>query len=97
MTLTNQEKKAPGTSVGRRIHVIGNSCAGKSTLGQRLARALDVPFVELDALNWQPGWVGLNATDPDELADPGWSHIRFIRLTSVSEVETFASAMENSG
>ncbi|MGE5588955.1 MAG: shikimate kinase, partial [Clostridia bacterium] len=53
--------------VGRRIHVIGNSCAGKSTLGERLARSLGVPFVELDALSWQPGWVDLNATDPREL------------------------------
>ena len=51
----------------RRIHVVGNSCSGKSTLGLRLSRALDVPFVELDALNWEPGWVGLNDTDPDEL------------------------------
>ena len=54
-------------AIGRRIHVIGNSSSGKSTLAARLSRALDVPFVELDALNWLPGWVGLNATDPAEL------------------------------
>lgn len=42
--------------IGRRIHVIGNSGAGKSTLAARLARMLDAPFVELDALYWQPGW-----------------------------------------
>ncbi len=41
---------------GRRIIVIGPSCAGKSTLGHRLAEFLDVPFVELDALFWKPGW-----------------------------------------
>ena len=52
---------------GRRVHVIGNSCSGKSTLAGRLAKALDADFVELDALNWLPGWVGLNETDPDEL------------------------------
>lgn len=52
--------------IGQRIHIIGNSCSGKSTLGIRLAQTLDVPFVELDALNWEPGWVGLNGTNPEE-------------------------------
>ena len=53
--------------IGTRIHVIGISASGKSTLAARLAGALDAAFVELDALNWQPGWIGLNETDPDEL------------------------------
>ena len=53
--------------LGRRIHVIGSSCSGKSTLGEQLATSLQVPFVEIDALNWRPGWVGLNETDPEEL------------------------------
>ncbi len=53
--------------IGRRIHVIGNSASGKSSLAKRLALVLDVDFVELDALNWLPNWVGLNATNPDEL------------------------------
>lgn len=52
--------------IGRRVHVIGSTSSGKSTLGERLARVLGVPFVELDALNWEPGWVGLNAHDPEE-------------------------------
>ena len=47
--------------------MIGNSATGKSTLAKRLALALDADFVELDALNWLPDWVGLNDTDPDEL------------------------------
>jgi len=49
------------------VHVIGNSATGKSTLAKRLAAALDADFVELDALNWLPDWVGLNDTNPDEL------------------------------
>ena len=53
--------------VGRRIHVVGNSASGKSTLGMRLAAALDARFVELDAFNWRPGWVSLHDTDPGEL------------------------------
>lgn len=59
------EARAP--LIGRRVHVIGNSATGKSTLAKRLALALDADFVELDALNWLPDWVGLNDTDPDEL------------------------------
>jgi len=52
--------------IGQRSHVVGNSGSGKSTLAERLASLLAVSFVELDALNWEPGWVGLNQTDPAE-------------------------------
>ena len=55
------------SDLGRRIHVIGNSCSGKSTLAAELGDRLDLPVVELDALNWLPSWTGLNATDPEEL------------------------------
>lgn len=53
--------------LGHRIHVTGHSCAGKSTLAAQLATLLEVPCIELDALNWLPNWVGLNATDPARL------------------------------
>jgi adenylate kinase family enzyme len=43
--------------MGRRICVVGNSGAGKSHLGRRLAGRLGVPYVELDALNHRAGWV----------------------------------------
>ncbi len=56
-----------GLPTGHRIHIVGNSCAGKSTLGAQLSAALGVPLVELDALNWQPGWVALSDTNPEEL------------------------------
>ena len=58
---------SPISPIGWRIHVIGNSSSGKSTLAARLAKSLDATFVELDALNWKPGWVGLNEVDPAEL------------------------------
>ncbi|MEQ1505679.1 MAG: AAA family ATPase [Myxococcota bacterium] len=48
----------------RRIHVIGTSGTGKSTVGAALAGRLGVPFVELDALHWLPGWT---TRPPDEL------------------------------
>ena len=50
---------------GRRIAVVGTSGSGKSTLARRIGAALGLPVVELDAINWQPGWRGLNAHDPE--------------------------------
>jgi hypothetical protein len=42
--------------LGSRVLVVGDSCSGKSTLGACIARRLDAPHVELDALYWKPGW-----------------------------------------
>lgn len=42
--------------VDRRIVVIGNSAAGKTTLARQFADQLACPHVELDALYWGPGW-----------------------------------------
>ena len=40
----------------QRINVVGTSGSGKTTVARRAAEALGVPFVELDALHWEPGW-----------------------------------------
>lgn len=40
----------------KRIHVVGTSGSGKTTLARNLARRLDIPHVELDALHWGPNW-----------------------------------------
>lgn len=45
---------APGLSP--RIAVVGTTGTGKTTLGRQLARLYQVPFVELDALHWEPNW-----------------------------------------
>ena len=42
----------------RRIVILGRSGNGKSTLARRLGTEFDLPVVHLDALFWQPGWVG---------------------------------------
>ena len=55
------EKNFPYT----RIIVIGTISSGKSTLAEKLAHKLAFDFVELDALYWQPNWVG---TPNDEFA-----------------------------
>ena len=48
-----------------RISVVGTSGSGKSTLARRLGAALDLPVIELDAINWQPGWRDLNEQEPE--------------------------------
>ena len=40
----------------RRIAVAGVSGSGKSTLARRISAALDLPYVEMDALHHGPGW-----------------------------------------
>ena len=59
------------------VIVASASCSGKTTLGGELARRLDVPFVELDALNHGPNWsqatpTELRARVEPLLAEPGW-------------------------
>jgi adenylate kinase family enzyme len=46
----------PEISIGRRLVIVGDSCSGKSTLGEDLAQRMACPFIELDALYWKPGW-----------------------------------------
>lgn len=41
---------------GERVLIVGDTNAGKSTLGAQLSDALGMPFIELDALYWLPGW-----------------------------------------
>jgi adenylate kinase family enzyme len=61
----------------RRVSVVGNSGAGKTTLARRLAAALDVPCVELDAVFHQPDWQELprdefRARTAEHAAGDGW-------------------------
>ncbi|HEY1317905.1 MAG TPA: shikimate kinase [Gaiella sp.] len=48
----------------RKVAVIASaSGCGKTTVGRALAEHLDVPFVELDALNHGPGWTEATAEE----------------------------------
>ena len=49
-----------------RVVVTGTSGAGKTTLARKIAAALAIPHIELDAINWQPGWRDLTRHDPEE-------------------------------
>ena len=46
----------------RRVVIVGNGGAGKSTLAAELGRALGLPVVHLDQRFWRPGW----APTPDD-------------------------------
>ena len=52
-----------------RIVVIGSSGSGKSTLTEKLANKLEIPWVQLDALNWLPDWIERGADEFVSLVD----------------------------
>lgn len=61
----------------RRIAVIGNSGGGKSTLARRVAGKFELPYHEVDALLWEPGWVlkpveAYEAAHDRVLAEESW-------------------------
>jgi adenylate kinase family enzyme len=62
----------------RRVVVLASASGnGGTTFGRRLAKKLDVPFVELDALVWGPGWAEMPADALQALVEPivagdGW-------------------------
>ncbi len=60
-----------------RIVVVGTTGSGKTTVGKRIADILNLPFVEMDALNWGPNWTERPLEqfreDLDEaIAGPDW-------------------------
>lgn len=50
--------------------IANTSGSGKTTLGRELARRLDVPFHELDALNHGPGWTEATADELRARVEP---------------------------
>lgn len=61
----------------RRIVIQGCSGSGKSTFARKLSAATGLPIISLDALYWQPGWLGSPRDDfrarlASAMAAPGW-------------------------
>ena len=53
----------------KRVVVVGTSCSGKTTFAKELARKLNKKHVELDAINWLPGWTARPDADFKELVE----------------------------
>jgi adenylate kinase family enzyme len=82
---------------GSRIAVVGISGSGKTTLSAKLAKALGIPHIELDALHWQENWtitsleifrqqVGQAISGPAWIADGNYSKVRdlvWLRATTL--------------
>jgi adenylate kinase family enzyme len=62
----------------KRVAIVSSaSGSGATTLGREVAARLEVPFLELDALNHGPGWVEATPNELRErvaptLAEPAW-------------------------
>ncbi|MFM1977413.1 MAG: hypothetical protein RL145_2259 [Pseudomonadota bacterium] len=55
---------------GIRVLVIGTSGSGKSTFAEKLAREAGIAHLELDQMNWRPGWYDRSNEEPEAfLAD----------------------------
>ena len=52
-----------------RVLVMGSTGSGKSTFARQLAARIGAPYIEQDALNWDPGWTNLSQTDPEQLRE----------------------------
>ena len=60
-----------------KINVTGTSSSGKSTLSKKIAHRLNIPYIELDQLFWQPNWQGSSddiffAKIEAALSQPAW-------------------------
>jgi adenylate kinase family enzyme len=52
-----------------RIVIVGKCGVGKTALATQLADRLNLTYVELDAINWQPNWVNLPKHEMRERVD----------------------------
>src|SRR5437762_13346528 len=50
----------------KRVLVIGTTGSGKTTVAAAIARSIDAPHVDMDALFWKPNWT---ESPPDEFRE----------------------------
>jgi len=96
MTMPKPDKAIVYPMVGRRIAVLGTTGSGKSTIAGRMARLLDVPHIELDAIIHGPNWVDLpndlfRARTAEALSGDGWvvdGNYTAVRDLTIGQAET---------
>ncbi|WP_047979827.1 P-loop NTPase family protein [Ornithinibacillus contaminans] len=47
----------------KKITILGNPGAGKSTLAMQLGHLLDIPVYHMDAIYWKPGWKAIDEAE----------------------------------
>ena len=60
-----------------RFNVVGTSSRGKSTVSKMISEKLSIPYIELDALFWGPGWSESSDEElfkslSEKIAGDGW-------------------------
>lgn len=62
----------------RRIHVVGTSGSGKTTVAKAIADKLGIRHIELDAIHWQPDWTEIPKDEfrrrvEEETSEESWT------------------------
>jgi len=63
--LTEQARRE--LQAAKRIMIVGQPGAGKSTLARMLGKVLDLPVVHIDLIHWHPGWIERDRDEKDRL------------------------------